>query len=38
MYDVLLEEAFVFLMRKKQADLIAVFVQNAVYLREGKQV
>ena len=38
MYDVLLEEAFVFLMRKKQADLIAVFVQNAVYLRGGKQV
>jgi len=38
MYDVLLEEAFVFLMRNKQADLFAVLAQNAAYLRGGKQV
>jgi len=34
----LLGEAFVFLMRKKQADLFAVLAQNAAYLTGGKQV
>jgi len=38
MYDALLQEAFVFLMRKKQAYLFAVLAQNAAYLRGEKQV